>query len=151
MINISVKRDEIKKSIVEIVKNIKEPLYRGLGEIAEKDYLKRGKLILYEGNMSVGRGVFFSNDIGYALKFAKNYLLITSREIIDPENKVIDTRIKGYDEKIREKLGEISGWGLWQEIQKYDTITVESNSGYVYTCREEMDSDKLIYEIKLNN
>lgn len=153
---IRVKREELSAVIQFLTKHISEPLFRGLSEKAQREYQEEGKLIPKSGSVSVGEGVFFSSSLQNALYFAKGILLNSSRKQLDAEGQVVDTRIPEYDSEIRARLnqklgkGNYSGWKLWEEIQKQDTITYEGGAreNYVYTRRLPVEKSELIAEIK---
>jgi hypothetical protein len=151
------KREELEKILGEILPGVKEPLYRCLGSKAQTDYEQQGTLLPYEGSMSVGCGVFFTNNLDYALGFLDEMLLVTDRTRIDPDQRAIDTRQKGYyapiEERIRANLGEgnYNGWTIEEEVQKSDTISYEGGpkDAYVFSKRGQVKSDKLLAEIRV--
>ncbi|MBW3015794.1 hypothetical protein KY330_05195 [Candidatus Woesearchaeota archaeon] len=150
METVKAQKENLKKIVEELVKGLKEPLYRGLGSQAESDYRKEGRLKPYSGSISVGKGVFLTNNLDMALSFMDKTLVVTTREKLDPEKKAVDTRKPGYDKKAREKLGEkASGLEVWEEIQKEDTITFEGGpaDSYVYTARKPLTKDQLLLEV----
>jgi hypothetical protein len=107
--------------------------------------------------MSVGTGVFFTNDPQYAIGFLKEVMLVTARATLDPKKQAIDTRITGYDQKIRQQLdrrlgpGRYDCWRLWAEIQKNDTLTSDTDdkTKYVYTRRAPVEAHEILAEIRI--
>ncbi|MFH1636898.1 MAG: hypothetical protein ABIB71_00565 [Candidatus Woesearchaeota archaeon] len=154
---ISVRKKDLEKVVQEIISRVKGPLFRGLGQKAQKDYESKGVLMPYCGSLGVGEGVFFTSDLCYALSFMKGILVISSREKLDGQGKAIDTREKAYETEAREKLdmelgaGNYDGWRLWGEIQKSDTITYEGGpqDSYVYSRREPVTKGELLAEIRI--
>ena len=150
-------RDNLRKAITSASQGIQEPLYRCLGRATQEEYEKEHKLLPRDGCMSVGTGVFFTNDPNYAIGFLKEVMLVTARTALDPEQRAIDTRITGYDQRIRQQLdrtlgpGNYNGWRLWAEIQKNDTLTSDSDdkSKYVYTRRAPVEAHEILAEIRI--
>jgi len=153
----NVRRGELQKTIDGVLKDAKEPLYRCLGKQAKEDYEQKGALQPYDGSMSVGCGVFFTNNLDYALGFLDEMLVVTDRKMIDPDECAIDTRMKGYYEPIEDRLrqtlgeGNYNGWTIEEEVQKNDTIRYEGGSrdAYVFSKREPVPKDKLLAEIRI--
>jgi hypothetical protein len=149
--------EELPKVLGEILPQAKEPLYRCLGKNAQNDYEKNGILTPYDGSMSVGCGVFFTNNLDYALGFLDDLLLVTDRTRIDPDQRAIDTRQKGYYAPIEEKLkatlgeGNYNGWTIEEEVQRNDTISYEGGpeGAYVFSKREPVGREKLLAEITI--
>jgi len=153
-------KEELPTAVQKIAGRLDEPLYRGLGEMAERDYRKEGVLKPYEGSMSVGKGIFFSNNPKVAADYTRKTVIVTSREILDPARKAIDTRKKGYEDEARRRLNQLLGegkytdWQLWEEIQKEDTITSQGEAeeeikAYVYTRRRQVIQEEIVAEIIL--
>lgn len=134
-----------------------ELLFRGLSRKAQEDYKNTKILKPQHGSLSVGTGVFFSNRLETALSFSEGTLIITTRELLDPTNKALDTRIKGYDQKAIQKLtklkgeGNFTGYDIWEEIQQNDTITYEGGpqNSYVYTARKPIKENQILTELSL--
>ena len=77
--------------------------------------------------------------------------------MLDPEGRAIDTRVAGYDAEAKRTLdqrygaGQYTGWQLWDEIQKQDTI-VHANTAqnsYIYTSRLTIRHEELISQISI--
>ncbi|MEK6969085.1 MAG: hypothetical protein AABW48_01525 [Nanoarchaeota archaeon] len=152
---IEAKRADLPVIIQALIKPISEPLFRGLSEKAQQEYLREQQLLPKEGSLSVGRGVFFTSDLHYALSFARERLLVSSKKLLDAQSRCIDTRISGYEQEIKSRLdqqkgaGNYSGFELWAEIQKQDTITFEGGPAehFVYARRMPVNKEELIAEI----
>lgn len=137
--------------LAEIGREIAEPLYRGLGNKAYGDYRRTGMLLPYDGCLSVGRAVCFSALPEQALSFCQSGLLIvTSRQLLDPQRRAIDTAMPGYDEPFIQKLdaalgqGKYDGYTLWDAICQQDTIL-----GATFARRRPVTHQELIAEILL--
>lgn len=152
-------REDVPKVLQWLVSDLEEPLYRGLGEQAEEEYKQTKRLAPKNGSLSVGKGVFFTNNAGYAVNFAKNTLLVTSKRILDPEDRAVDTRKRGYDAQFRIMLnnelgiGNYDGYVLWDEICKHDTIIREGGADdeYIFTRRRPVQEEEIIAEVRLLN
>ncbi|MBW2967230.1 hypothetical protein KY362_01965 [Candidatus Woesearchaeota archaeon] len=147
-------KEELLKELRRITEDVAEPLYRGLGKEAEKDWQEEGIMKPKCGSMSVGTGVFFTNKPEYATDCAGGVMVVTARNLLDPDRTAVDTRVKGYSEPFRERLaekGEYDGWAVEAEVQKHDTITRETmdEQMYVYTKREQVGKDKVLAEIRI--
>lgn len=156
MKKIACKQEDLAEMIKNLVLNVREPLYRGLGHLATQDYQREGLLLCYDGELAVGSGVFFTNRWEEAFYFAKSGLMVvSSRDLLDSRGEVIDERVNGYDLVAKNKLdlelgvGNYNGYRLWAEIQKKDTITRSSLNGdtYTYTKRKPVTKEELIAEI----
>lgn len=151
----TITEQELEEMLKEIAGQGDELLYRGLGYEAEAEYRTGKDLEPRWGSISVGKGIFFTNSLDYAISFAKNIILITTRKTLDSEGKAIDTRQKGHEKEAEEKLdrelgkGNYTDYRLWEEIQKSDTITYEGGpeQNYVYTKRGSLAREKIIAEI----
>jgi len=155
MITLSCTEQQLKEKISELLHGIAEPLYRGLSEQAQRDYLKEGVLLPYEGSLAVGRGVCFSNELEKALSYRRGKLIITSREKLDPQRQVVDTRLPGYDRKAEQRLRErkptFTGYELWEEVLQDDTITklLPDSLDYVFVKRQPVIPEEIIAEIEI--
>ena len=127
-----------------------EFLFRGLSTKAHEDYLTTGMLLPYEGSLSIGKAVCFSNRLETALSFAASgVLIVTIRQLLDPERKAIDTRVSGYDEPFYRRLqlsrhNPSDGYTVWEEIQKYDTILREADGSITYARREPVRKSEIV-------
>lgn len=158
MIHIQCTREELATKLGGLVTQKNELLYRGLGEKAERDYRQKGYLLPYEGCLAVGKGVFFTNDLGTALTYAETgIIIVTAREQLDPSTQVVDTRLAGHDLKARERLearigcGKYDGYALWDEVLKEDTITSDypHPDKYIYTRRRAVQPEEIIAEVRV--
>ena len=133
-----------------IEKNELTLLFRGLGLQAYQDYLLTGMLLPYEGSLSTGKAVCFSNRLETALSFAASgVLVVTTRQLLDSERKAIDTRVSGYDEPFYRRLqlsrhNPSDGYTVWEEIQKYDTILREADGSITYARREPVRKSEIV-------
>ncbi len=157
MITITCTESELKEKISPLLAEISEPLYRGLSEKAQQDYLRENVLLPYESSLAVGRGVCFSNDLEKALSYRRGKLIITSRDKLDPQRQVVDTRIHGYDQRaeqrLRQRKDKFTGYELWEEVLQEDTITKISPNAddYVFVRRTPVTVDEIIAEIEIVN
>ncbi len=157
MITLTCTEQQLKEKISELLAGIAEPLYRGLSEQAQRDYLQQGVLLPYEGSLAVGRGVCFSNDLQKALAYRRGKLIITSRDKLDPQRQAVDTRMPGYDQRaeqrIRQRKEKFTGYELWEEVLRDDTITTISPQAdnYVFVRRAPVTVDEIIAEIEIVN
>jgi hypothetical protein len=130
--------------------NLFQPLYRGLHGKTQSTFTTDGLLHPQSGSLSVGTGVFFTNRLEYAMEFMDDILVVSSQKNLDPENKVIDTRVSGYDIPFKIQLerthGTYTGFQLWDEIMKKDTITYEGGppGTFVFTHRKSLTKKSLI-------
>ncbi len=157
MITITCTEQQLKEKISELLAGIAEPLYRGLSEQAQRDYLREGVLLPYEGSLAVGKGVCFSNDLEKALSYRRGKLIITSRDKLDPQRQAVDTRLPGYDQRAEQRLLQkkksFTGYELWEEVLQEDTITTISPQAadYVFVRRTPVTVDEIIAEIEIVN
>jgi hypothetical protein len=143
-------KQQLRETLANLTMGIQEPLYRGLGSEAQIEYEKTGEL-------TPKSGVFFTNDAGFAQNFAKQIILLTTKEGLDPKNSAVDTRKEGYEGPFKKRLDQEHGknnydcWTLWSEVQKHDTITYEGGpeTRYVFTKRTPVTKDKILAEISL--
>ena len=131
--------------------NFPELLYRGLSREAYQDYCRSGTLQPYSGSLTAGTAVCFSNRLETALQYAKSgTLIVTSRELIDPEGDAVDTRVTGYEKPFEKQLdntkgeGNYDGYELWAAIQRQDNILDDGNGGYIYARREAVIEDEIL-------
>ena len=153
MITITCSKELAQTKIADFVKNIPETLYRGLGSLAAQDYQKQGQLLPYDGNLAVGKGVCFSSRLEEALGYSKGTLIITTREKLDPQKQAVDTRLANHDIPARNRLEQkkisFSGYDLWEEIQKEDTILANKpeQSDYIFVKRTAVTQQEIIAEV----
>ncbi len=145
-------REQALPLLAEISREIAEPLYRGLGNIAYADYQRTGLLLPYSGCLSVGKAVCFSALPEVALSFCQSgIVIVTSRQLLDPWRRAVDTDVPGYDEPFRKKLdatlgkGNYNGYQLWEAVCEQDTI-VENTT---FARRKPVTPQELIAEIVL--
>ncbi len=155
MITITCTEQQLKEKILELLDGVSEPLYRGLSEQAQRDYQREGKLLPYDGALAVGKGVCFSSDLEKALSYRRGNLIITSREKLDPQKQVVDTRQAGYDKKaeqrLRQQKNSFTGYELWEEVLRDDTITriMPEATDYVFVKRTPVTVEEIIAEIDI--
>ena len=149
-------REELRRIIDELQKKHQNLLYRGLSFTAEQEYKTTKQLLPKSGDYSVGTGIFFTNNLDYALNFAQHTIIITTQELLDPEQQTIDERITGYyaqtEQELERKLGKgnYNCWMIEQEVQKNDTITHGPNGTHIYTKRAPVKKQELLLEITIN-
>jgi hypothetical protein len=154
---LEVRREDLTEVVQQLTKNVEEPLLRAFSSQAQQEYEAEGKMKPHDGSLSVGCGVFFGSDLEYVKGFLRKMLIVTSQELLDPEQKAIDTRVKGYYQPLRDKLDQQLGEGnydafrILEECHKHDTITKESPLGYVFTKRGEVGQNEILAEIRIVN
>jgi hypothetical protein len=135
------------------------PLYRSLYQRAIEDYFLREMMFPQEGDgYSVGKGVFFYLDQKNVLSESGSIIVVSSIETLTHGEKIVDTRLPGYDASARAQLdlergaGNYSGWDLWKKILEQDTISniPGKNGGIcVFTRRACVPKSDVIFEIDI--
>lgn len=152
---ITISQDQLEERLKELTKSIREPIYRGLNHNSLEQYLNTGIMKPQDGSLSVGTGVFFTNNLSYANSFTGGIIVVADLETFKERDKVIDTRVPGFGEEIIRELKirkpNCNGYEEWTEITRHDTITQESlnRQEYVYTRRVAVARDDLRYEIRI--
>lgn len=128
--------------------------YRGLGEGAEEEFIRKGIQTPQHGDFSVGKGVFFSDKLETAAGFSKGRILVTSLDRLATKD-MLDTRdIQTYDkmnEEFQRKNKPYTQWDVHLAILEHDTLsTADENCCTIYTARREISEKDLIAEIILN-
>lgn len=127
------------------------PVYRALCGDSLREYESRGVMTPKEGDLAVGRGVFFYIDPLHAVKENRPLIVVSSIDALSGERKVVDTRLPGYDTEAKMELasrGDYSCWDLWKRILESDTITVLSGGVPVYTRRSPVTRDEILFEVR---
>jgi len=131
------------------------PVYRALCNESLREYESHGVMTPKEGDLSVGRGVFFYINPSHAVKENKPLIVVSSTGILSRERRIVDTRIPGYDVKYKMELessrgaGNYSGWDVWKRVLESDTITVLNGEVPVYTIRSPVTRDEILFEVRL--
>lgn len=147
------KREGLEETLDRLGENLSEPVYRALHGKSQEEYLRTSVMSPKPGSLSVGEGVFFTNSTKYAVSFEGNIVVIADLRKFREKSKVVDTRVCGYEREYEERLRQekpgFNGYDLWFEIQKDDTITIETEnkSEFVYSRRKPVAKDELEYEI----
>ncbi len=157
MRTITCRRPDLEGRVRELTEGLANPLFRALGDGAEDEFRRDGTLNPKHGSLGAGTGVFFTTSIEYAKGFLKRTLLITTREMIDHQQKAVDTRQEGYDKEARTRMdkkygpGKYDGYMLWDEITSYDTITFEGGpeGAAVYCRRTPVTQDEILAKIEI--
>ena len=154
MRRVTVRREELPRTVALLTRTLKRPLYRGLAGVALEEYRTHGTQTPRDGDLAAGRWVCFTTDPYYALAFSKGVLLVADQARIARDRTVVDTTRPGYDTATRRRLdAEIGAWNydgyrLWAEIQRDDTILAEGTRR-TYVTRKAITLDDLDYEVIL--
>lgn len=153
---ITLHENELLDCVKEFATNTPDLLFRGLGEVAESVYRNKGFLNPFEGNLSVGTGVFFSNSFEMAKSFMKKTLILCKKSHFEEKEVAIDCRIQGHEAPFRAMLEsslgkKVSGYEVLYAIQEHDTITYEGGpvEAYVYTRRGTVHGHEILAELRV--
>jgi len=132
--------------------DLKEPIYRSLYGKSLDTYVQTGFMYPQCGALEAGTGVFFSLDSRYVKDMNLSCIVIADLADFRLDNSVIDTRNTSYLPEFRQRTIERksfshSGYDIWDEVCRLDTL-VEQHGGYIiYTHRKSIHRDQLKYEV----
>lgn len=127
-----------------------EPWFRAISSTTIDDYVNSGLMIPQSGDFwRVGEpGVFFTNSYVAVISHAdsRKIIVATTRKLLDPEGRVVDTRVRGYDIPFKERFPDIHPYDFWREVTKNDTITTDGNS-CTFSKRSTVTKKDLVAEL----
>lgn len=130
-----------------------ELYFRGLGAAAEDEFNQTNIMQPKEGDLSVGTGVFFSSSLRYAKTFAKKRVLVSCRELLDPQKIAYDLTDKYISQALfndyAKRYPQKSALEVYAKILEHDTITLPQSvaDARTYTARRPISKNSLLGQL----